>query len=230
MGHFNWIQYLTNVEHQYAHVATAIAVTVLNFAVGIYARIQLGAGEKAVVPAGKFSVRGFFEMITEGTHTLAEQVIGHDGALYVPLAAAIFTFVLINNLIGLLPGMTPATDNLNTSFAIGMFSFVYYNYIGIKSEGVKNYLLHFLGPVWWLAWLILPIELISHAFRPLTLGLRLAGNITADHTVVSVFHQLFPIGLPVPFYAMGLIVSLIQAFVFALLTLVYVMLAKAHDH
>ena len=230
MGHFNWIQYLTQIEHQYAHVITAIAVTVLIFALGIYARIQLGSGEKAVVPAGKFSVRGIFEMITEGTHTLAEQVIGHDGALYVPLAAAIFTFVLINNLIGLLPGMTPATDNLNTSFAIGMFSFVYYNYIGIKSEGVKNYLLHFLGPVWWLAWLILPIELMSHAFRPLTLGLRLAGNITADHTVVGVFHQLFPIGLPVPFYAMGLIVSLIQAFVFALLTLVYVMLAKAHDH
>ncbi|MBY0386387.1 F0F1 ATP synthase subunit A, partial [bacterium] len=127
------------------------------------------------------------------------------------------------------PGMTPATDNLNTSFAMGMFSFIYYNYIGLKYEGL-NYIKHFFGPVWWLAWLILPIELISHAFRPLTLGLRLAGNITADHTVVGVFHQLFPIGLPVPFYAMGLIVSLIQAFVFALLTLVYVMLAKAHDH
>jgi F-type H+-transporting ATPase subunit a len=168
-------------------------------------------------------------MITEGTYALAEQVIGEDGARYVPLAASIFTFVLINNLIGLLPGMTPATDNLNTSFAMGMFSFIYYNYIGLKYEGL-NYIKHFFGPVWWLAWLILPIELISHAFRPLTLGLRLAGNITADHTVVGVFHQLFPIGLPVPFYAMGLIVSLIQAFVFALLTLVYVMLAKAHDH
>jgi F-type H+-transporting ATPase subunit a len=229
MGHFNWIQYLTHVEHQYTHVITAIAVTALIFVLGIYARIKLGSGEAAIVPAGKFSVRGFFEMITEGTYTLADQVIGHDGARYVPLAASIFTFVLINNLMGLFPGMTPATDNLNTSFAIGIFSFVYYNYVGIKYDGVK-YFVHFLGPVWWLAWLILPIELISHAFRPLTLGLRLAGNITADHTVVGVFHQLFPIGLPVPFYAMGLIVSLIQAFVFALLTLVYVMLAKAHDH
>ena len=229
MGHFNWIQYLTQIEHHYAHVVTAVAVTAFIFVLGIYARVQLGSGEVAVVPAGKFSVRGFFAMVTEGIYTLADQVIGHDGARYVPLAASIFTFVLINNLIGLFPGMTPATDNLNTSFAIGMFSFIYYNYIGLKYEGF-NYLKHFLGPVWWLAWLILPIELISHAFRPLTLGLRLAGNITADHTVVGVFHQLFPIGLPVPFYAMGLIVSLIQAFVFALLTLVYVMLAKAHDH
>lgn len=229
MGHFNWLQHLLQIEHQYTHVVTAIAVSLLILVIGIYARIQLGSGEVAVVPAGRFSVRGFFEMITEGTYSLADQVIGEDGAKYVPLAASIFTFVLINNLIGLLPGMTPATDNLNTSFAIGMFSFIYYNYIGLKYEGL-NYIKHFFGPVWWLAWLILPIELISHAFRPLTLGLRLAGNITADHTVVGVFHQLFPIGLPVPFYAMGLIVSLIQAFVFALLTLVYVMLAKAHDH
>jgi F-type H+-transporting ATPase subunit a len=229
MAHFNWLQYALQLEHQYTHVATAIAVSFLILIVGLYARVQLGSGEVAVVPAGRFSVRGFFEMITEATHTLAAQVIGEDGARYVPLAASIFTFVLINNLVGLLPGMTPATDNLNTSFAIGMFSFIYYNYIGLKYEGL-NYIKHFFGPVWWLAWLILPIELISHAFRPLTLGLRLAGNITADHTVVGVFHQLFPIGLPVPFYAMGLIVSLIQAFVFALLTLVYVMLAKAHDH
>ncbi len=229
MGHFNWLQYILEIEHQYTHVATAIAVSLLILMIGIYARVQLGSGEVAVIPAGRFSVRGFFEMITEGTYSLADQVIGEDGAKYVPLAASIFTFVLLNNLVGLLPGMTPATDNLNTSFAIGMFSFIYYNYIGLKYEGL-NYIKHFFGPVWWLAWLILPIELISHAFRPLTLGLRLAGNITADHTVVGVFHQLFPIGLPVPFYAMGLIVSLIQAFVFALLTLVYVMLAKAHDH
>lgn len=229
MGHFNWLQYLTQVEHQYTHVLTAAVISLFIILLGAYARVQLGSGEAAVVPAGRFSVRGFFEMVTEATYALADQVIGEDGARYVPLAASIFTFVLINNLVGLLPGMTPATDNLNTSFAIGMFSFIYYNYIGLKYEGL-NYIKHFFGPVWWLAWLILPIELISHAFRPLTLGLRLAGNITADHTVVGVFHQLFPIGLPVPFYAMGLIVSLIQAFVFALLTLVYVMLAKAHDH
>ncbi|MCC6138794.1 MAG: F0F1 ATP synthase subunit A [Bdellovibrionaceae bacterium] len=229
MGHFNWLQYFFNIDHHYTHVLTAIVITGLILVLGIVARIQLGSGEASIEPAARFSVRGFFELITESFYGLADQIIGHDGAKYVPLAASIFTFVLINNLIGLLPGMTPATDNLNTSFAIGVFSFVYYNYIGLKYEGM-NYLKHFLGPVWWLAWLILPIELISHAFRPLTLGLRLAGNITADHTVLSVFHQLQPWFVPIPFYAMGLIVSLLQAFVFALLTLVYVMLAKAHDH
>lgn len=229
MGHFNWLQYFFNFDHHYVHVWTGLAVTALIVLIGVAARVQLGAGEAAIAPAPRLSIRGVFELITEMFYGLADQVIGHEGARYVPLAASIFTFVLINNLIGLIPGMTPATDNLNTSFAIGIFSFVYYNYIGIKYEGM-HYFAHFLGPVWWLAWLILPIELISHAFRPLTLGLRLAGNITADHTVLSVFHQLQPWLVPVPFYAMGLIVSLIQAFVFALLTLVYVMLAKSGDH
>lgn len=227
MGHFNWLTYFFHIDHHYTHIATAIAATFILAVMGVVARVQLGSGEAAIVPAPRFSLRGFFEMITEAFYGLADQIIGHDGAKYVPLAAAIFTFVLINNLFGMLPGMTPATDNINTSFAIGIFSFVYYNYIGLKYEGF-NYLKHFLGPIWYLAWLILPIELISHAFRPLTLGLRLAGNITADHTVVSVFHQLQPWFVPIPFYAMGLIVSLLQAFIFALLTLVYVMLAKAH--
>lgn len=229
MGHFNWLQYFLHVDHHYVHIVTAIFVTGLLMLMGVYARIKLGSGEAAIEPAKKFSIRGFMEMITEAFYGLAEQTIGHNGYKYVPLAASIFTFVLINNLIGLLPGMTPATDNINTSFAIGIFSFIYYNYVGLKSEGL-NYLKHFLGPIWWLSFLILPIELISHAFRPLTLGLRLAGNITADHTVLSVFHQLQPWLVPVPFYAMGLIVSILQAFIFSLLTLVYVMLAESHDH
>lgn len=229
MGHFNWLQHLLNLDHHYVHVYTAGVVAVFLILLGVRARFALGSGEVAVVPARSFSVRGFFELVTETTYSLAELVIGKDAAKYVPLAAAIFVYVLINNLVGLIPGMTPASDNFNMSFAIGIFSFVYYNYIGIKYDGL-NYFKHFLGPVWWLAWLILPIELISHAFRPLTLGIRLMGNISADHTVLSVFHQLAPIGVPVPFYVMGLIVSLLQAFVFALLTLVYVMLAKSHDH
>lgn len=229
MAHFNWIQHITHVDHHYVHVATGAAVAVGIIALGLRARLALGSGEAAIAPAPKLSVRGIFEIVTEGTYNVAELVLGHDGPKFVPLVASIFLFVLINNLVGLLPGMTPATDNFNTSFAIGIFSFAYYNYVGVRDEGL-NYFKHFLGPVWWLAWLVLPIELISHAFRPLTLGIRLAGNITADHTVLGVFLEIAPWIVPVAFYMMGLIVSIIQAFVFALLTLVYVMLAKAHDH
>lgn len=225
--HFNWLQYFVGFDHHMTHVYTAVAVTCLIFVVGIYARVRLGAGEVAIVPASKFSVRGFFELVTETWYDLAKQIIGEDGHHYVPLAASIFTFVFFNNMIGLIPGMTSASDNMNTSFAIGIFAFLYYNFIGLKVDGL-HYFKQFLGPVWWLMPLILPIEILSHAFRPLTLGLRLANNITADHTVLGVFHELVPIGVPIPFYAMGVVVSLLQAFVFALLTLVYVMLAKSH--
>lgn len=228
MGHFNWIGYFLNIDHHYVHIATGIFAGAILVALGLRARMALGTGEVAIEPAKSFSVRGFFELVTETTYSLAEMVIGHDGAKYVPLVAAIFVYVFVNNFIGLIPGMTPATDNFNTSFAIGIFAFVYYNYIGLKEDGF-GYLKHFFGPVWWLAPLILPIELLSHAFRPLTLGIRLKGNIAADHMVLSVFHDLVPYIVPVPFYLMGVIVCTIQAFVFALLTMVYIMLAKPHE-
>ncbi|MBY0452853.1 MAG: F0F1 ATP synthase subunit A, partial [Bdellovibrionaceae bacterium] len=137
--------------------------------------------------------------------------------------------ILFNNLIGLIPGMTPATENFNTTFAFGVFSFIAYNFIGVKHGGM-GYLKHFLGPVIWLAPLMLAIELLSHFLRPLTLGLRLANVMTGDHTVLTVFLGLFPVGPAIPFYAMGLLVSTIQAFVFTLLSMVYVALATASDH
>jgi len=225
--HFNWLQYWFGFSHEMTHVYTAALVAGLLLVVGIYARVRLGTGEEAIIPAGRFSVRGFFEVVTEYWYDLSKQIIGDDGPLYVPLAAAIFIFIFFNNMIGLIPGMTSPSSNLNTSFSIGVFSFVYYNYIGLRHGGL-HYFQQFLGPIWWLMPLILPIEILSHAFRPLTLGLRLEANMLADHTVLGVFHQLVPIGIPIPFYAMGVVISLLQAFVFALLTLVYVMLAKSH--
>lgn len=227
--HFNWTQLIPGVGHHYTHVATLIIVTLILAAVGLRARVALGSGESSVVPVGKVSARGFFEMITEMIGTLSEQVIGHHGRDFAPYFAAIFTYILINNLVGLLPGMTPATDNFNTTFAFGVFSFLAYNVVGIKHGGL-GYLKHFLGPVLWLAPLMLIIEIISHFIRPLTLGLRLANVMTGDHTVLTVFLGLFPLGPAIPFYAMGLLVCTIQAFVFTLLSMVYVALATADGH
>jgi F-type H+-transporting ATPase subunit a len=198
-------------------------------AIGVYARMSLGKGETAVVPTGHFSFRGIFEFFTEYIGGLSEQIIGHHGRHFAPYFAAVFTYILFNNLVGLIPGMTPATENFNTTFAFGVFSFLAYNVIGLK-EGGLGYLKHFLGPIWWMAIILLPIEIISHMIRPLTLGLRLANVMTGDHTVLSVFLGLFPIGPAIPFYAMGLLVCTIQAFVFTLLSMVYVALATAHDH
>lgn len=227
--HFNWTQLIPGVGHHYTHVATLIIVSALLILIGLRARIALGAGEAAVVPTSKFSVRGIFEVLTEYIGGLSEQVIGHHGRAFAPYFTAVFTYILFNNLVGLIPGMTPATENFNTTFAFGVFSFLAYNVIGIKNGGL-HYLKHFLGPVLWLAPLMLIIEIISHFIRPLTLGLRLANVMTGDHTVLSVFLGLFPLGPAIPFYAMGLLVSTIQAFVFTLLSMVYVALATADDH
>ncbi len=227
--HFNWTQLIPGVGHHYAHVATLVIATCLIMILGFTARLSLGKGEASIVPAGKVSVRGFFEILTDYIHTLSQQVIGQHGRTFAPYFAAIFTFVLINNFIGLIPGMTPATENFNTTFAFGMFSFLAYNVIGLKEGGV-GYLKHFLGPFLPLAPLMLIIELISHFIRPLTLGLRLANVMTGDHTVLAVFLDLFPVGPAIPFYLMGMLVCTIQAFVFTLLSMVYVALATAHDH
>ena len=227
--HFNWTQLIPGVGHHYTHVATLIIVSLIVMLVGLRARATLGQGESSVVPIGTVSARGFFEFFTEYIGGLSEQVIGHHGRAFGPYFASIFTYILINNLVGLIPGMTPATENFNTTFAFGVFSFLAYNFIGIK-EGGLGYLKHFLGPVLWLAPLMLIIEIISHIIRPLTLGLRLANVMTGDHTVLSVFLGLFPIGPAIPFYAMGLLVSTIQAFVFTLLSMVYVALATADGH
>lgn len=226
---FNWTQLIPGVGHEYVHVATLGVATVASVGLGMVARAQLGKGQEAIVPASRLSVRGVFELITEFIYKMCSQVIGHEGKHYAPYFASVFFFILLNNYLGVLPGMTPATENINTTLAFGVFSFLAYNFIGIKKGGT-HYLAHFLGPVMWLAPLMLVIELISHMIRPLTLGLRLANVMTGDHTVLSVFLDLVPIGVPIPFYLIGFLVCIIQAFVFTLLSMVYVALAQASDH
>jgi F-type H+-transporting ATPase subunit a len=160
---------------------------------------------------------------------LVDQVMGHGSQKYVPLIGAIFVYILFNNFFGLVPGVTPATENLNTTLAAGLSVFVLYNAFGLKENGI-GYLKHFLGPLIWLAPLMLPIELISHLVRPASLGLRLMGNMTGDHTVLGIFLNLVPIGVPIIFYVLGMFVCFVQAFVFSLLSMVYISLATAHDH
>lgn len=229
-NHFNWMQLAAGKELY--PVATTAAVTVGLIALALIARASLGKGEKAMRPASRLSVRGFFEVITEVIVSISDMVIGERGRKYVPMYAAIFLYIWFNNLVGLIPGMSAATDNLNTTIAVGLFSYVAYNYYGIKEHGVKNYLAHFAGPVIFLAPLIFVIEIFSHAIRPFSLGLRLRSNMMGDHTLLGIFLDLAPawLPLPVPFYFLGLFVSTLQAFVFVLLSMVYIAMATAHDH
>ena len=227
---------IPGVDHSTTHVATAAIVTGGLIAFSLAGRYALGSGEKAIIPAGKVSVKAIFEGLTELMVGLTEMVLGKGNEKFVPLFASIFTFILINNLVGLLPGMTPATDNFNTTFAIGIFSFILYNFIGIRSRGFR-YIEDFTGHLPLKFFPIIPlmfaIEVFSHLFRPVSLGLRLAGNMTGDHAVIGVFLEMIPAPfvyiVPVAFYALGLLVCLIQAFVFTLLSMTYVMMAQPHD-
>lgn len=229
---FNWTQLIPQVgyDHDKVAVATFAITSIALVFVGLLGRASLGKGEAAIVPAGRFSLRGILEVITEFITNLVDTVIGHHGRPYAPMFTAVFFFVFVNNLIGVIPGMTPATENINTTFGMGLFMFLAYNTLGIKENGIGGYLKHFMGPVLFLAPLMFVIELVSHMVRPFSLGLRLANVMMGDHTVVSVFLDLVPIGAPLPFYIMGLFVAFVQAFVFTLLSMVYVAFATAHDH
>ena len=145
------------------------------------------------------------------------------------LVGSLFFFILFNNLIGSIPGFNPPTDQINTTIVLGILVFITTHILGVTIHGF-SYIKHFTGPVWWLAWLLLPIELISHFVRPLSLGLRLFGNMTGDHKVVGVFFGILPLVLPIPFLGVGVFIAFLQAFVFLILTLVYLSGAMEHAH
>ncbi len=228
MGHFTWLD-LLHIDHHYAHVYVGMIVTGFIVLLSVTARVALGNSEAAVIPASRLSVKGVFELIVEFINSLVGMVMGDHGSKYVPLFASVFFYIFLNNILGLFPGWSAATANMNTAFAIGIFIFVTYNFLGIKENGLA-YLKHFLGPMLLLAPLMLPLEIISHVVRPMSLGLRLSGNMTGDHTVLGIFLDLVPYGVPVIFYGLGTFVSFVQAFVFTLLSMIYIAMATAHDH
>jgi F-type H+-transporting ATPase subunit a len=170
------------------------------------------------------------EMLHEVIGDQAEQVIGHGYQRFQAYVTCIFLFVLINNLVGLIPGVAAPTTSIMVTLGLAFPTFLYYNFYGIKEQGVVGYLKHIAGPVWWMAWLIFPIELVSHLARVMSLSVRLYANMFAGDLVTLVFFSLIPIGIPVIFLGLHLAVSLIQAFVFMLLTMIYLSLAVSHEH
>src|SRR4030095_1127603 len=168
-------------------------------------------------------------MFVEAMQGLAEGVIGHGSEKYVPLLATFFIFILVANLLGLVPGFSPPTSDFDITFALGVVSFVAYNYYGARAHGA-GYVKQFLGPMLLLAPLMLLVEIFSHAFRPISLGIRLFANMFADHQVVAMFTDMTKVVIPVIFYLLGAFVSVVQAFVFTMLTAIYIALAISHDH
>ena len=226
---FSWVQQIPGLNALEPHTATALLVMVGLLIFAMRARQQLASAGNQVVPDEGFSARNIGEVVTEFITNLSESVIGHDGPKYVPLFGSLFIFILGSNLMGLLPGFTPPTDNFNVTLALGVVAFVAYNYYGLQAHGVA-YLKQFMGPLLLLAPLMIVVELFSHLFRPASLAIRLYGNMFADHLLLGIFTDLTKVLIPVIFYLLGTFVSLVQALVFTLLTMVYVGLAISHDH
>jgi len=170
-----------------------------------------------------------FELIYEFVHGQAEDQIGQDGVQYMGYFGTIFLFILTANLIGIVPCFESPTQNPSVTAGCALATFVYYNLMGIQAHCFK-YPLHFAGPVWWLAPLMLPIEIISHLARCLSLTVRLYANMFAGDQVTTVFLRLTFFLVPVVFMGLHIFVGLIQAYIFMLLTMVYVGGAVAHEH
>jgi F-type H+-transporting ATPase subunit a len=190
------------------------------------------ASDDSAIPDESITLRSIAELLVEGIKSMAEGVLGQEAKRFVPLYGTFFIFILTANLVGLLPGFAPPTSNFNVTLALGLISFVAYNAYAFKAQGMA-YLKHFVGPLVWLAPLMIPLEIIDNIVRPFSLSLRLLGNMTGDHVVLEIFTDLTKLIIPVVFYMLGTFVSVVQAFVFTLLSMVYVSLAGGvggHGH
>ena len=211
------------------HVFHAIFSLLLIILFAWRIRASLKKARDPLVPDTKFSARNIFELVVQATSGQLRAIIGPTGDKYITLIGGLFIFIFFCNIIAIVPGFVPATDNLNTNLAMSLMVFVVYNYYGFKEHGV-SYLKQFTGPILWLAPLMFLIEVLSHLFRPMSLSIRLFGNMFGDHMVLGIFSDLVPLVVPVIFMILGIVVSTIQAFVFAVLTTVYIALAVSHDH
>lgn len=211
------------------HVLISLLVVLLVAMGGLAFYRGLGSEDKGLVPPRTMNVRNFFEYLAESLYGFVEGGMGEKHARrFYPLIGALFIFILFNNLFALIPGFSAPTDSLKTNVGIALLVFLLTHVYGVKEHGLA-YFKHFLGPSPALIPLMLPIELVSHVARPVSLSVRLMGNMMADHKVVMSFFALVPILVPLPFLLLGLLVCLIQAVVFCTLAMVYIGMSLEHE-
>ncbi len=173
--------------------------------------------------------QGLMELVIGGLLSFMERVMGHHAKAHLPVIGGLVLLIVTANLLGIVPGMFSATANLNMTAGCAITVFLYYQYIGFRRHGAA-YIKHFTGPLWWLAPLMLPIELISHIIRPFTLALRLFANMQGHEIVLIIITLLVPIIAPLPIVFLGIFVSFIQGFVFMLLSMIYIAGAEEEHH
>jgi len=211
-------------------LSTAFAVAFILIGAFAFKSAMAKGGEQAIVPPRDFSLRLLFEAFTDAVFSVAVSVMGEKNAKrYLPLIGTCACFIFFSNVLALIPGFAPPTAVLKTTAALAIFVFVMTHAYGVKENGLA-YFKHFLGPVIWLAPLFVIIEIVSHIARPVSLSIRLCGNMVADHKVVFAFFSLIPLLVPVPFLILGVLVCIVQTLVFCLLTMVYIQGAVDHGH
>lgn len=232
MNVFHELAHLLHTEWIYLSALTAAGLLIL---AGLSVRRAVGGENGGVMPEEGLSIRNVIEVIIEGLGDLGESTIGPEWRKYFPVVGTIFFFVLVSNFMSLIPGFLGSTGDSNVTFAWAILSFVVYNYVGIKQHGFK-YIQQFQGPalgekhIRLMTPIFLPLELLLHAARILTLGIRLLANMFADHKVIVIFIGMVPFAIPAIFMGLGMVVSLLQAFVFALLTMIYIGQALEEPH
>ena len=212
-------------------LASVVFVVILLFALAY--KIQRSNAEDSVIPESRFTFRSVVEVICETVFGMMEGIMGKEATkFFFPLIGTIAFFILFSNLMGLVPGMVPPTEVISTNAVPAIIVFLATHIYGVRKNGGEHFK-HMMGPILALAPLIFLIELISHFVRPLSLTLRLFGNMVGDHKVLAVFISLAPLLVPLPVMFLGLIVCIVQAVVFCILSVVYIGMAiedLSHDH
>jgi F-type H+-transporting ATPase subunit a len=215
--------------HSFEPLATSLMIALILFLVAGLVRSQLAQVDAAVVPDERLTLRTFVEVFLDYFYTLAKDVMDARRAKkYFPLIATSACFVFCANVMALLPGFPIATTSLNITLGSALVVFILFNFYGFQENGL-GHVKHLAGPVWYLAPLVFPIELISLFVRPITLALRLMLNMSVDHLLLSIFMGFLTVLVPIPVMILGCIVVLVQTLVFTLLTCIYIGLATEHE-
>jgi len=212
--------------HHPDHMIPDYVVMTLVVALVLILFFSLSSRNLRPVPGKLQSV---LELIIQFFEDLLVELIGEQGKKYLPVIATIGLFILSCNLLGLIPGFMSPTSKLNVPAGCALVVFFYYHWQGIRAQGFFKYLKHFMGPIPLLAPLMIPIEVISHFSRPISLSIRLFGNIFAEELLIVIIASIIPFFLPLPFMAVAIFTAVIQAFVFVLLSSIYIAGAVASE-
>jgi len=215
--------------HSFEPITAALSIGLLVVVLAFMTRARLAKVDEAVIPEDRLTLRTFMEAFLGFFYDLARGVMDTERAKrYFPIIGTSALFVFFSNVMALVPGFPVATSSLSITLGCALVVFILFNVYGLLANGTA-YLKHLAGPAWYLAPLILPIEVISLCVRPITLAVRLMLNMSVDHLILAIFASLIAVLIPLPIMFLGIIVIIVQTLVFTLLTCIYIDLATAHE-